>query len=260
MLAGLYLWSTKGFSKAVEENTVPQLLVADSFLVEEGQAIALAQHLARFQASCHLQAGRCVPEIPAFWAQMCRFIPTEGRWFPRAEMRLAAGHMQLAVRLRPAPAASPTVQLVLSTEPDPRHHPQMKGPDLATLEIWRQAAFVQGGNEATLRSPTGIVLEGLTTSLVWWEDETLCFPAADLQILPSITRYVVGTIAQELNTPTAHRYLTQEQMHCVPIWALNALHGIRPVVQLVGPNQTMPQHPVLCLWQHYYKQQRRMIK
>lgn len=259
MLAGLYVWSADGFSKAVEENTTSQLLVADSFLVEDGQAIALAQHLARFQASCHIQAAHSMPEIPCFWAQMQHLIPTVGRWFPRVEMRLTAGLLQFSVRLRPAPAASTTIKLVLSTEPDPRHYPQIKGPDLAALETWRQAAFAQGGNEAILCSPTGIVLEGLTTSLVWWEGETLCFPSAHLPTLPSITRHVVGAVAQELNIPIAYRHLAQEHLHIVPVWALNALHGIRPVVQLVGRHHAMPQHPDLALWQRHYRQRRQTL-
>ena len=260
MLEGVYLWESGGFSKPVGEPQEVRLLVAESWLVEDGYAIALAQHFARFQASCHMQAGGSVPEIPSFWAQLRRLIPTEGRWFPRAEMRLVEGRLQLALRLRLAPAPSAAVQLLLSAAPDPRHYPKIKGPDIDLLESWRRAAVAQGANEATLVSATGVVLEGLTTSLVWWDNETLCFPAEESLTLPSITRHVVGVIAQARNIPLAHRPLVQEQMHHAPVWALNALHGIRPVVQLVGPNQSMPQHPALSLWQHYYQQQRQTIK
>lgn len=251
MLAGLYLWGPEGFSNVIEDTPASPLLVADSFLVEDAQVIAFTQHLARFQASCS------VHEVPRFWAQMRHVIPTAGRWFPRAELRLVKGERQLALRLRPAPALSNAVQLVLSSSPDPRQHPRIKGPDLALLEVWRQGAYAQGGNEATLVSPDGIVLEGLTTSLVWWEGQTLCLPATELPILPSITRQVVSRIAQDLNTKIAYRHLTHEQMHRVPVWALNALHGIRPVVELVGHHGPAPQHPDLALWQRHYRHQQR---
>jgi branched-subunit amino acid aminotransferase/4-amino-4-deoxychorismate lyase len=102
----------------------------------------------------------------------------------------------------------------------------VKGPDLAYLTALREAA---AGDEPVLVSPEGYVLEGATTSLMWWRGNTLCVPPAKL-VLPSVTRDVLLELAAARGIPVRSELAAPGELRPLQVWAVNALHGVRTAV------------------------------
>ena len=76
------------------------------------------------------------------------------------------------------------------------------------------------------------LLEGAYTSLLWWEEDTLCAVPDDAPILPGITRALLLELAPtvELRRPAPDDLAGRET------WLVSALHGIRAVTRWVdGP-------------------------
>lgn len=252
----LFVWDAGLFRPASTQEQMASLLVADSWLVENQQVIAPDKHFARFLKSCQAQTANLPADRERFWACMPSLYPQQGRWFPRVELILVGNQTYFALRVRGAPAPSKEIRLVLATQPDPRQQPGIKGPDLERLGRLRQDVMAQGGNEGVLISPEGLVREGLTTSLVWWEGHTLCLPALTDGVLPGVTRQLVLEIAKTLGVTIAYRRVAQTDLHKNPVWGLNALHGIRPVVQIIGKSSKTPLYQDIKLWQFLYYQYR----
>lgn len=226
------------------------LLVADSFLVADGTVRGLELHRRRFTTSC---TALGVSTAGDFWDESLERLPREGRWFPRFELlvagessvgksgagerRIAAvgddGRYSLALQIRPAPSvADPSVgcRVVLHDGPDPRSEPRVKGPDLAVLgELKARAAAVYGADEVVLVDDDGAVLEAAYSAVLWWEDDTLCFPPADRPILPSVTAQLIRRLAAVRGVEVAERARTAADLTHRPTWLANALHGIRPI-------------------------------
>jgi len=71
-------------------------------------------------------------------------------------------------------------------------------------------------------------------SVLWWEDDTLCLPPPRLPVLPGVTVALVQERARREGIPVAHRERTVAGLDGREVWLVNALHGIRPVVQWSG--------------------------
>jgi branched-subunit amino acid aminotransferase/4-amino-4-deoxychorismate lyase len=211
-------------------------LAADSWLVRDGRVRGLDRHRTRFTAACADATGEPAARIDGFWQQAVAALPRTGDWFPRVELTTAGdgGATSLYLRIRPAPSRTAGLTVWPSDEPDRRTHPRRKGPDLALLDALRARAAGQGAQEALLTTESGLVLEGATTSLLWWEDETLCLPSSDLPVLPGVTRALIEEHAAELGVPVAHRRRTLTELEGHETWLVNALHGIRPVTAWHG--------------------------
>jgi len=205
-------------------------VVADSWLVNDGATRALELHRARFDASC-LARGVPVHRLGVFWAELVRSLPAAGRWFPRAELS-ASGDLHL--RVRPAPPLGTRVTVWPYPSPDPRTDPRTKGPDIALLAQVRGQAAARGADEALLLSPDGFVLEGTTTSLLWWDGETLCLPGTGLPLLPGITSQVIVRLADAEGIRVSHRQARLADLDGRETWMVNALHGLRPVTGWSG--------------------------
>ncbi|MES2263772.1 MAG: aminotransferase class IV [Pseudomonadota bacterium] len=208
------------------------LLAADSFLVTDGKVRGLASHRERFFGSCPAYAVRA-GQLDLFWQRAVAALPRSGRWFPRVEL-VGGAVPTLQLRIRPAPAPGHSIRMLRWPEPDPRKQPRRKGPDLAMLASMRQQAVASGADEAILTTPRGIVLEGLTTSLLWWEGDVLCAPDPHLRVLPSVTSALLLALARQRKIRTAYRRRHIGQLDGLPVWTVNALHGIRPVVAWEG--------------------------
>ena len=194
-------------------------LAADSWLVVDGRTRAVDRHWARFAAACGF-------DLAEFRGEVERAIPESGRWFPRVELH---DDGELAFQLRPAPPREPTVTAWI-TDIDPRRAPRTKGPDLERLAALRERAAEHGAGEAVIADADGRLLEGAYTSLLWWEEDTLCAVPDDAPILPGITRALLIELAAavELRRPTPQELAGRET------WLVSALHGIRAVTHWVG--------------------------
>jgi branched-subunit amino acid aminotransferase/4-amino-4-deoxychorismate lyase len=131
--------------------------------------------------------------------------------------------------VRPAPPREPTVVAWVADVADPRREPRRKGPDLERLAALRARAAAHGAGEALLSDAEGRLLEGAFTSLLWWEEETLCAVPDDAPILPGITRALLLGLARERGTPVAQRRPLARELAGRETWLVSALHGIRAV-------------------------------
>jgi len=224
-LSRLRWTAATGFEPADESG---EILVIDSWLVTDGQVSAFDAHVRRFTASCAELVGpelASAGEVEAFLRAGLAQIPAAGRWFPRAELALVNGTPRLQLWVRPAPPRTDSIRLWIPPEPDQRTCPRIKGPDLPYLSALRTAAVAAGADEAVLLSTRGMVLEGTTTSILWWRGETLCAPPPEAPVLPGVTRAVLLTGGH----PVRFEYATPAELAGLKVWAVNALHGIRPV-------------------------------
>ncbi|WP_043632330.1 aminotransferase class IV [Nonomuraea candida] len=212
------------------------LLAADSWLVVDGAARFLADHGRRFRAAC--EAAAAAGElVAAMWRAAVAALPREGDWFPRVELS-ASGELRL--RLRTAPPRGGRLTVWAGPPGDPRRAPRVKGPDLALLARLRAEALRHGAHEALITTADGWVVEGATTSLLWWEDGTLCAPPDELPALPGVTAARLRRRAAELGIPVARRRRRVPDLAGREIWLVNALHGIRPVRGWAAPGLPGP--------------------
>ncbi|MFC0627987.1 aminotransferase class IV [Kribbella deserti] len=212
------------------------LLVADSFLLDDGRARGLDLHRERFLASC-ADAGI---DASAFWLDAVARLPRGGRWFPRVEL---SADRELSLRLRPAPPLGGQVRVSRYDGPDPRVAPAVKGPDLDVLgELKALAAKEKQADEVLLTGTGGVVFEAAYSAVLWWEDETLCVPPADLPVLASVTVRLLRSIAAERGVRVAERRRTLDDLAGREAWLANALHGIRPVAAWIDGPPAGPIH------------------
>ncbi|MFJ9244763.1 aminotransferase class IV [Streptomyces sp. NPDC101776] len=209
-----------------------KLLVADSWLVRDGRVRGLERHQERFLRSCGEVGGPPPHHLLKFWRDMTDALPRTGEWFPRVE--LAADSMELRLLMRQAPPLDTGVRVWATGQSDPRVVPRRKGPDLDTLAKVRRRASHEGAEEAVLVTPTGVVLEAATASVLWWEDDTLCLPSPILPVLPGVTLALLQEQALHTGIRVAHRERTVTELDGHEVWLVNALHGIRPVTAWMG--------------------------
>ncbi|MET9631801.1 aminotransferase class IV [Lentzea sp. NPDC006480] len=222
-------WDDDGWSPS---DATGQVRVIDSWLVDEGRVRGFSLHAQRFADACSrfAEASRfATPATGAFLRAVAESLPERGRWFPRVELVETAAGPRLRLWVRPAPPRTRTVRL-WNSGPDRRSLPAVKGVDLDHLAGLRTAAVAAGADEALLLSPEGHVLEGSTTSIVWWRGDTLCGPPPGPGLLPGITRALLGELAGQVVPERA----TPAGLADVPVWTVNALHGIRPVTAGLG--------------------------
>lgn len=225
-MSGIRRWwdDDVGWSPSDETGLVR---VIDSWLVDEGRVRGLDRHAQRFAAACSRFSG---PETDGFLRAAAESLPARGRWFPRVELVETGSRTRLRLWLRPAPPRTRTVRL-WNSGPDRRSLPAVKGVDLDHLAALRATAVAAGADEALLLSPEGHVLEGSTTSIVWWRGDTMCGPPPGPGLLPGITCALLGELAGQ---PVVAESATPAELSDVPVWTVNALHGVRPVTEGLG--------------------------
>lgn len=254
-----------------------RLLVADSWLVDDGLVRALDVHRDRFAGSVAAALGEAAPtadaadgadgrlDVDAFWSAAVARLPRTGAWFPRVELVSGAGRdgrddgpPELRLLLRPAPARTRSV--VLATAPhDPRTRPTVKGPDLRALGRLREDVGPLGADEAVLLDPDGHVVDGAWSSIVWWRGDALCLPADDLPRLPGVTVRTLATLAAVLGVDVLHERTTPAELDGFEIWTTSALQGIRIVTDWVDGPTPAEQPGRLALWRSRLEALRRPL-
>lgn len=233
MNGGSYGWSAADGLVPCELTDGP-LLVADSWLVDDGTVRGLERHYYRFAASCAQTAGVATARLEAFWAAVCAMLPGTGRWFPRVELSGDPRQPRLSLRIRPAPPTSATARVWIYDGADPRRLPACKGPDLPALAGLRRRATEAGADEALLITAEGVLLEAAHASVLWWEADTLCLPETGLPVLPGVTAALIRERADALGVPIRRVRRRPDDLDGSEMWLVNALHGIRAVTGVVG--------------------------
>jgi len=158
----------------------------------------LGRHLARLHASAGALGA---PEASADLIDLVRFAAGSGKRGDRVvRLQLAGGHAEIATRdVNPDRG----VAVVVSREvhvPYPHKTTRREQFGRALASARRRRA-----HDAVLLTAEGYLAEGTAWNLFWWENRTLCTPAADLGILPGIGRQRVMELAEvtEVRAPIA---------------------------------------------------------
>lgn len=203
-------------------------LVADSWLAVDGRVLALDRHAQRFAASVDAAGGDGLDARAAVRASAALVPP--GRWSPRVD--LTPGGIRL--RIRPAPPVQASVDVVTAAR-DPRAHPLTKGPDLLALAaLQREESERAGALVEPVLAPGGSLAEGAWSALLWWRDDVLHVPPADVVRLPSVTAAVLAELARLDRTPVVEERATPADLEGCEVWLANALRGIRAVARWHG--------------------------
>jgi len=222
-------WTRCGLVNARDEPAAA-LLVADSWLVQDGFARAGARHWKRFEGWCREAGFDDGAAVACFREAVAATLPLDGRWFPRVELT-ADGALRL--RVRAAPPAAEGVGVAVAVAPDPRAQPRRKGPDLDLLLALRART---SAGELLLCGEDGALREGALSSLLWWEGDTL-WTTPDEHTLPGVTRGLLADIARERGVQLAVRSPQPGELAGLETWLTSSLHGIRPVAFWLSPLQ-----------------------
>lgn len=242
VLGDFYRLESGELTPVLDSSSEVQLKVADSWLVDEGRVRSLNAHFERFGSWVLSEDSNQRQRLSGFFNEIRRLLPRLGRWFPRMEYHgEQPADRRLYLRLREAPAKIESVSLWSYPEPDPRHNPQVKGPDLSLCQQLRRHANMNGADEAVITDSAGFVAEGALSALVWWRGDVLCSSDDQTNWLPSITRQEVFSIADQMGFESRVENVKPAELAKLPIWALSSLNGIMPVRSWVGVASELPE-------------------
>ncbi len=228
------------------------LLAADSFRVRvrggRPEVRGLGRHLERFtnatvQAAPEHGSLAGAARLAAFIETALNEIAKFGDGFPRLELR---NNGELGLRLRALPELRTTIELrsspLLSSDEQqplaPRSvidHPERKGPN---IELYA-ALNREVGAEALLGGPEGQVLEGTTTSILWWQGDALRTVHEQRRVV-SVTEALIREIATGLGEAPHSASILVDELGRHEVWAVNAVHGIRVVTNIDGIQLPLP--------------------
>lgn len=200
---------------------------------------------------------RILDRVDAFLEEALPRIAAYGEGFPRLELwggpkSTATADAELRLSLRPLPELRDRIELRTAGRVR-LESPGRKGPNIARLaELNREL-----GAEALLLDRRGRALEGATTSLIWWTDDTdesghlveqrWGKPANRVE---SVTESLLQEAAQkrlvgakphrQRTGPLSSGRLRPAELARFEVWAVNALHGIRVVTSIDGSPQPAP--------------------
>ena len=102
--------------------------------------------------------------------------------------------------------------------------------------ILAREELVAGADEALLRDQAGNVAEGATSNVFWVDDDGLHTPAADLDLLPGITRaYVLDLARQQAGVPVhTGEYAPEAVRQADECFLANSTWELRPVATVDG--------------------------
>lgn len=244
-----FRWNGRELSP-VDGAPILPLYVADSWLLKDGEVVALEKHFARFAASAAVQG--LVRSAAPFTAAVTAALPREGSHFPRIDLT-ERGELELWIR--PAPPLFDTIVLATAAT-DVRTEPAIKGPDIVALEDLRSQARKAGADDAVILNSAGNIVDGATTCLLWWRDGQLFMPPAAALRVDSVTVAVVQDIATSLGIPFDEEWAAPAQLAGTTVWALNSLHGIREVSQWVDQPEFSSNPSLLTQWRDAYESRR----
>src|SRR6218665_2092348 len=202
------------------------LLAADSFRVRvrDGRAEVrgLETHLWRFISSVG-ETRKKVSGLETFVDESLERIAEYGEGHPRLEFR---PDRTLHLLLRPLPMLRETIEL-RTTEYVELAHPERKGPNIERFAELNRTL----GAETLLLDADGAVSEGTTTAILWWDENTLCRSASRGRVA-SVTEALLLVAAKASGIRTESRRTPPSELAAHEVWAVNALHGIRPVTRI----------------------------
>ncbi|GAA4915735.1 aminodeoxychorismate lyase [Stackebrandtia albiflava] len=221
--------------------------------VRGGEPFLLDEHLARMARS----AQRMELDLPDA-AVLKRLAAQACEAFGAGK----EGALRIICTRGPEQGGPPTVYMTLNPVPEAQINARRDGLNLAVLTLGYpvdtrgQAPWLLGGakclsyavamaaqrharatghDDLLWRSEDGFALEGPTSTLVWWQNQTLYTVPADTGILAGTTARFVFDRAEEAGIRTAERrVLVAELMSADGIWMTSSVRGVAPVHTLDG--------------------------
>lgn len=225
-----------------------ELRLADSWFVGDGRVRAFDRHRRRFSEAA-LELGCADAGSAVFWSALIELIPRSGEWFPRVEV-IGGDDPVLGFQLRPAPPCTDELSVWIPPFADPRQYPQTKGPDIDLLaQLRTRARDEQSCDEVMLLDEHGFVVESATSSLLWWDGETMCVPHPDLAQLPGVTTSLLQDEARRLSISIEYRRAHPDDLSGHEVWLVNALHGIRRIRTFSGQLNSAVNHAPKWFWE-----------
>lgn len=229
-----------------------KVLVADSFLVEDGKVRSLDLHIDRFKRALVLKAPELETSFQDFLNQSITLLPRTGRYFPKLEVQESVSPT-FVFTLRDAPEQLGPATLWTYPYPDPRKDLSVKGPELSLGYELRTLAQAQGADEAILLNEHNEVSEGALSSLVWWRGDVLCAPGDEIPWLESVTRKEIFQIAETLGIATRFEHYTPKDLVGLELWLLSSLQGIRVVKNWLGVSDNFAEGNHVALFEKRLK-------
>jgi branched-subunit amino acid aminotransferase/4-amino-4-deoxychorismate lyase len=197
--------------------------LADSFLFRSGRIRARDEHRNRFFHDLHQINPTLANQLDAFYHACAQELSDEYEAFPRFDLV----NNSLWLRVRPAPDRSLTVEA--RSVPQSFENAQRKGPNIAAYSAINR----EHQCEVIRLTPQGLVLEGVTSSLLWWHDDQLCFAPTHDRVTSTTETFLIRT-AHARGIHTGSESITPTDLSGREVWAVNALHGIRLVTSIDG--------------------------
>ena len=253
-----FQWMQDRFTP-IEPATAPEILVADSWRVHDGETWGLADHIDRFftgNAEQTLTVGP-LPALDAehFAAAIAQKLGSIAQhhpatdFFPRISIETTQGHSRIVLLVRPAPAIRTTTTLVVPEYTDPRIRPTVKGPD---IDLMRRLVSEATTDDVVLHDGTNVSETTTGALLVWHTPEHLVLCQASRQ-LASISAQRIARHATSKNITVTTRSVTIQELASgeYPVWFANTLHGISPVTSIMSATGERPvvPHPNTAAWQ-----------
>jgi branched-subunit amino acid aminotransferase/4-amino-4-deoxychorismate lyase len=222
------LWSEDAgdFRREHRDEDPQAVLVADSFLLDDGRVRGWDEHRRRFDESC---LGVGYAPAANVYERLAGILPAAGRWFPRVELVALSSGLRIRLHVRPTLARRAEITVWPVTPARALINPRHKGPDLQFLVALRAQAQARGAHEALMLDDDGCAIEGALSNLLWWEDDVLCAVPDDAPILPGVTRALLLRIARGRGQTVRLAIPRLADLRGREVWLTNSLHGVSRV-------------------------------
>lgn len=191
----------------------------ETIRIRAGRAPFLERHAARLAAACHaLHLPLPVPPL----------TDLVGPWLGSqdAVVRVEVGSGGTVVTSRPLPSMAPLTIVIAVTPHSPYPH---KMTARAAFEAAQAEAHAAGADDALLLTPGGLVAEGTTWSIFWWDGDRLATPDLTVGVLPGVARGRVMDLA-----PVVERQARPADFAGRGLFATNAVRGVIPIISVNG--------------------------
>lgn len=192
----------------------------ETMRVRDGRIPFLDRHLARLTRSI-AQLGLPTPK------QDVTALVTPFAGTGNAVLRVEVLDGRASVTVRELPPLDPPAVITASEPHHPYPHKTTERDSFADAAV---EAEVAEADDALLLTHEGWVAEGTVWTVFWWEGDTLCTPALDLEILPGIGR---ARVLEVVSGVAEGRY-TDQGLAGKSLFLTNAVRGIVPIGSLDG--------------------------
>lgn len=192
------------------------MALIETIRVRDSRTPLLAGHHARLQASCtalRLPPPGSLERILAPWLGLGDGV-----------VRLELDATGIRITTRAVPPIGPLSLILAATPHQPYPH---KVTARTAFDDALAEARAAGRDDALLLTTEGLVAEGTTWNIFWWEGDRLSTPPLTLGVLPGVGRKRVMELA-----PAVERSCRPPELAGRNLFATNAIRGVVPIARV----------------------------